>query len=577
MEEYKRTFIDRLLNRNKVDTRPKITIDQTGDLLSDKVFAHTNVMPLVEQVSYNKFWNSAGTAALAKVMSGLDKTYLELKNATSESYALFSYIDATFDTVDALCQLDSSVQQMVERLASLVLKEGYRVYGKNQIAVDYINARIHHFPALSNSFDLGVAYTFKLFLYAAVTSLIKYANVFIYYNSFKEGTKIGKRTLNAAEPRKQPIAIPIVVPPIQKTTSTGKDEYEPMNSSLNFKLEASRVIHYAPKTTIIGDTYGFPNLMSVYYDILNLRGVEQAVLALIQRSLYPIVHVTVKEGDVYVPEALSRRIERLDTQLKAKSPEDALVTEDTVDIKVIGSESFALRASPYLDYIFTRTIAGMHGSRAQFGYGGADASEIDASSFANVEQLQRLIEDLVVYFFFVPVLLEANFDPLNNVDDCVFFELISPDINKRMRIENNQIQKWINSLVGQNEARHSVGHDEYNVNLHGPLYVDIAGTSQDSGSTAPSSNQYTQNAANKKNVSNPPLSAEIKSIVGEIVNLSKKDFIKSSNHWMDAIYAALISSGFDRFNARDKTNQIIEYVTTADPVPSMVTILEMMV
>jgi len=569
--ENKRSFLGWFLNRKP---KPSPTIDEEGGLFDDSIFDHSNFVPLVSNVSTKKFWDSAGSAALEKVISGLDSSFLELQKATaSSSYSLFSYIDTDFATVDALCQLDSSIQMMVERLSALTLKEGYRVYGKNQGAVDYINARIHHFPFLSRSFESGTAYTFKLFLYAATMSLIKYANIFILYTSFKKGTKIGKRTLEAIEPRNDPIAIPVVMPPLQKSTSStsGKEEYTPIDTSIDIKLDSTRVVHYAPKTTGL-DNYGFPNLMSIYYDVLNLRGVEQAVLALIQRSLYPIIHVKVKEDSTFVPDVMTRKIERLDEQLKAKAPENALVTEDTVEIKVIGSESFALRASPYLDYIFTRMIGGMHGSRSQFGYGGGEASELDASSYAAVEQLQRLLEDFVVYFFFIPTLLEANFDPLTNPDDCVYFELISPDINKRMRIENNQIQQWVNSLGGLNEIRHSIGRDEYNPTIHGPLFSELVGQAQSNfaGATAAPQNQYTKNSQELP-------SAELMSIAGELLNTDISDIKDHYEDWIDAIVAGLSISGYTQADREAKARNIISLIIDSEEVPSITKIYDRMV
>lgn len=374
-----------------------------------------------------------------------------------------------FDRITQAVDTDSYVKQALNKYKELFWKEGWKIVGENDLAVEYLYQRIDYM-------EMAMKRPFADFLMEVSDQLFKYGNVFI----VKARGDISQYFPTPLEPvnSELPIVGYYLIPTEQVrilrdkhnrpksyqqvtepyTYSSGPNNTDPVWS-------ADRVIHIAfDKKT--GRAFGTPFLSSVLDDVIALRQIEEDIQNLVHRELFPLYKYIV--GTAEQP-AEPDEIDRAAIEIENLRAEGGVILPYRHDIDVIGSANTALDASRYLEHFKERVAVGLGLSPHHLGMlmNGGNRSvtdRLDTALYDKVKQYQKMFSEMIRFHIFKELLLEGGFDPIPNPieegesDRChfVFNEI---DVDTQVKRETHVIQKYVSSVITLPEARMEMGLD----------------------------------------------------------------------------------------------------------------------
>lgn len=424
--------------------------------------------------------------------------------------------------------VDGYVRQSNESVVELVMKNGWRLDGEEE-PVKYLKKRLYLMGLMAQP-----AEPFDLTLEKIIRDFIIYANSFVFLG--RADTMPLPRTHPISDKGYLAALFPIgaqqIEPAYAKEDPTRQVGWvqsvkQPQGQVTQklFTMEQILHIYYCREPNTV---FGVPTNASAVDDIDMLRQSEEHVLNLIFKNLNPLIHhatPSITNDGQGRPEDIGAT-----KRMYSEMTDGILITPPNHTIKVIGSESQAIRAEGYIKGFRNRGLSGLASSSVLHG-------DLEGSSAAAAELMTRLhyqkvrhfrwiLSVFLTHFLVNPLLQEGGFDPIWNEADTVVWGWNEVDDDWRTKVENHYLNMWDQDAVTFSELRKLLGlpakAEESELHVHkikipqvvaGRIGIDPMGMTEDeiikltqqptkdktanksiggSGASAPSSNQHSQ-------------------------------------------------------------------------------------
>lgn len=355
-------------------------------------------------------------------------------------------------------ETDSYLKVAMQRYKQLFFKAGYVFRGKNDSAIEYLKKR---FRIMEYCTRQPIDTLFK----EIAGDLEMYSNAFLIKTRTDTIPMINARGITKSG---KPVAGYCRIHP-----ATMQAQYNDDGVLIGYKQQIfsgrekvfslDDVIHFTLDKEA-GSIWGTPRWIAVLDDVKLLRKVEANVLALIYRFSMPLIHVKVglpengREGTQKDVDDTRKLIER--------APVDGMfVTTEGVNMTAVGTEGSALDTTGYLSYFEKRVFAGMNVSESMMGRGGAkqDASTMEENAHNIVKADQQVFSSQIKESIINELLMEGGFNPILNEDDIVTFDFNEISLDTKIKMENNELNKFEKNAITFEEMRDNLGLTKDNV------------------------------------------------------------------------------------------------------------------
>jgi hypothetical protein len=386
--------------------------------------------------------------------------------------------EPTFDLTEITkaYNTDSYVRQAIDKYVDLMFKAGWDITGKNQAAMDYMKIRL---AVISEATQTPT----KQFFLEIAEDLVKYGNAFIVKARAKGTYSLPPGVTATPVTGNAPVAGYFTLPP---TTMKIAREENGTIVSYQQEVEGKTPVEFKPEDIIHihwkkerGQAFGVPFLLPVLDDVKILRQVEEDVVRLIYRHLFPL-HVYQVGLDRPGFEATDEEIELVREEIRNMTLDGGIVIPERHNLSILGNEGEALKVEGYLEYYRKRVFTGLGVSETIMGVGDttnrATAESMTTEMHDRIKAFQRVMAEAVDFYIFGELLREGGFDPILRPEDDVDFQFKEIDLDSRTKLENEITQLWNNNLMTFEEARQAIGYDP--VADESRLFYQMVGNAQ---------------------------------------------------------------------------------------------------
>jgi hypothetical protein len=232
------------------------------------------------------------------------------------------------------------------------------------------------------------------------------------------------------------------------TLPTGKLSY----------FKANDVVHFT-RSVQAGDALGNSHLGPVLDDVKTYRQCEEYVIRLLYKHLNPLLHHEVPERTPGYG-AAQGDVDAAAWSHAFIAPDGMVVTPPGHKISMIGAESRALRGEGYMDLLKKRLFAGLGVSQVAMGEGetstAGSADAQTATMHNKAHFIQSVLASQLTEYILFELLMEGGYDPTAELDK-VTWSWNDFEIETRIKIENNEVQKYTNGLTTRTRALRRMG------------------------------------------------------------------------------------------------------------------------
>lgn len=450
-----------IINRNP-DTpasRFRVVRENTGLLTSRKESFLARLAPQ---------WSHAIVQSEASSAANRDLPTLKNPLLSSEVHQQRQWMfprtdDGDLHTIAKAHKAESLLAQATDKYTDLINKEGYSLRCTEIEPKEYVEARFYYISATTMN---PIESTFK----EGSRDLVQYGNCFLVKARVSRKTgpmRIGGRKVSSAKSLHgkdnfQPIggyyrADPLTFYPVYNQDTGRLEKWQqkvPGKEPKDFKLE--QVIHFAYKPPA-GKVMGVPLYAPVLDDLRMLRDVEEYIVKLLFKHLFPLLHHEVPDlsgtglgTDEDVKQAVAN--------YAGMAPDGMLITPPGHKIHVVEAGQ-GIDASPYLKHLLQRVLMGLGLSEAIMGLGNAAVGMSDmltAQMHDRVKSFQQDMERLINLRIILELLIEGGFDPIRKKEDRVTLEFDEIEIEDVIRRENHMGNMFGLGGITEDEYRHSM-------------------------------------------------------------------------------------------------------------------------
>lgn len=363
----------------------------------------------------------------------------------------FSSAEYDFEEIKTAYESDSYLKASKEKYTILFFKAGYKLKSDNEAALTYVKQRF-------NAMSFSTGKPMDILLQEVADDLFQYSNAFLLKaraDKLLPGIKAKAVLSNKVVGgyfRVAPETMQI------KRDSGGKvikymQEVE--GETKEFKPED--VVHiYMDKNA--NNAFGTPRCIAALEDIKILRRLEGNVLNIVYRFASPLLQWKIGKTEKGF-QATSPEIDDARKEIENSALDGVVVTNEKVEIKVIGSEGNVLDVSKYLDYFERRVFSALCVSASQMGRNDAsqNADSMEEQAHNIVKYIQRTMSVFIEYGIINEILLEGGYDPIINEKDMVkmCYEEINTDT--KIKLENHEMLKFQSNIIAFEEMRTNLG------------------------------------------------------------------------------------------------------------------------
>ncbi len=374
-----------------------------------------------------------------------------------------------FERISRAIDTDSYVKQAFGKYRDLFFKEGWTLTGENEDALDYIWARI-------DLMEQTMAQPFEAFLTEVVDQVLKYNNVFIAKARADVSAAVKPKRPLSDDERQRTVAGFYIIP-----TEKVKIKRDAFNRPISYAqvLDPSTMGNDLKKGMVVwpaedvihlyldrkpGRAFGTPFVEAALDDVVSLRKLEEDILNLSHRELFPLYLYKVgsdtmppKEGEL--DEAVSA-IEML-------KEEGGLVAPGNHSIEVLGAEGSSLDVDSYLNHFKERVAIGLGVSSHHLGMAEGTSNRsvterLDLALYDKIKNYQSYFENAFRLFIFNPMLEEGGFQPTGNLGnaaspDTCYFDFREIDIDTLIKKENHYTDQFVKNAISWEELRTKLG------------------------------------------------------------------------------------------------------------------------
>jgi hypothetical protein len=369
----------------------------------------------------------------------------------------FEEVDITFTDIKNGYAKDCYIRQGVDKYVDQILKEGYDLYGKNPKAVEYVKTRLK-FIAEATMIPTEQLIT------EIVEDVVKYSNSVIVKVRNSDSTMLPKgqriQGINGSDP------IVGYFPQNILTMSQSRDKNGTVLKWQQKQETGDKTIKFAPEDIVHfhykkarGDAWGESFLVPVLDDVRALRKMEEQVMRMIYRNIFPYYHYKIGDKEASGSQA---EIDEITNNLTNMDLEDGIITSNRVEVKPIASNT-VINAEPYLKYLEERVFTGLGIPGILFGRGGSgtrsSSDSMTSELIDRITAIERSVHITFDNFIIKELLLEGGFDPILNEEDAVHFRFKTNDLDRRIKQDTHAVYMYQNNAWNEDEMRTELGKE----------------------------------------------------------------------------------------------------------------------
>lgn len=425
----------------------------------------------------SEYLEATSAKATSRTLTNVMKSFKPNSLSVASERGLFSGFITTrsnfeaapydFDRIIKAIDTDSYAQQAFSKYRELIWKEGWEIIGKNDDAVAYLWKRI-------NLMEVAMKRSFYDFLVEVADQLVKFNNVFIVkargdlapffpgklYPPTGEKPIVGYYVLPTEkveilrDKHNRPIKYR------QRTDDTGSAD-----AKGDPEWPAKDVIHLT-RNRKPARLFGTPFVIAALDDIVSLRQMEEDMLNLFHRELFPLYFYTVGT-DVFPAD--KKDIDQAEQQLGLLRSEGGLIAPHTHNLEILGAENKALNITSELQHFKERVAVGLGVFPHHLGMAGAGTNRsatdrLDIALYDKVKEYQKYIAEEIRRDMFNDLLIEGGFDPFGlgsmaEAEDRCMFQFNEIDQDTKIKRETHEMGKFDRSMTAVDEVRRATGHD----------------------------------------------------------------------------------------------------------------------
>jgi hypothetical protein len=403
---------------------------------------------------------------LPELQKKVRKKIEQEKDYLNSYYGHYGTILPEYDQYEPYTMLDTEAYLMraIKRQHSLMFRQGFKIEGESHRFTRYINSRL-------NTIGYMMGMTVESFLKDILENLLIISNCFLLKIRDEDSSSGYSNPKNS---ERVPVAAYMIIPPHSVFPFVNqKGEiikwrryYGSARKYKDYKLED--VIHFKWDVKP-GHVYGTPRTVSVRDDIFALRRLEENVEMLLINHLFPLFHVKVgtKEAPAQMLVDGITEVDLIKAELENMPKEGVFVTDERVEVDVIGIKGEAPDPKDIMDHYKARIFTGL-------GVSSIDMGETDTGNRATAENVSQNLKDQVksdlnwfcgqFKHYIVQEMFEENNEPLSVQRAILDVNLVFPDVDVdgHIKWENHVIEKFNNHLITENEARRQTGMIPFN-------------------------------------------------------------------------------------------------------------------
>lgn len=354
--------------------------------------------------------------------------------------------------VKAAIETDSYIKVALDKVASLVLKSGWKLESKSQNtdAIDYLKMRI----ALM---EFGSGIPFDVLLSETARSLVYYSNCFWVKSRIdKVQGPVQCRPVFG----KKPVGAYFIVDPtiieIKRDKNGTVSKYK-VSGEEEKEFNAGDVVHFYCDRDA-GNNYGTPKIISALEDVRVLRKIEGNALSLIYRFAIPLYQCKIGLPEANLM-ATNQEIKEAEKALAKMSMDGIIVTNERTNFMAVGAENKAIDLSVYLDYFEKRVFTALNISEAMMGRGGSkqDSDSMEGLMHDTVKYYQKAMASFLEHSVINELLLEGGFNPILNEEDRIQFTFLELNLDTKIKMETHAMNQFATNAISFEEMRQSVG------------------------------------------------------------------------------------------------------------------------
>ncbi len=350
---------------------------------------------------------------------------------------------------------DGYVQRAVDLMVSIMCRSGIVWSTTSRVLDNYLQARFEIARAVNG-------YGWEELLWRMAFDFVLFGNVFLVKSYTSQVSAIyGKQMPGRIVAAWYPVPARAMTPVLNregtelqgwKLTAKALDG---SHRTVSRYFSVRDVVHLAyrkPEDSV----WGVPVILGAVEDVRSLRQIEEDVLRMVNRFVNPKLHISMPDitgtGAGVRPD-MQQLVEAINTM----SSDAVLVTMPGQEVKVIGAESFALRAEPYLKYFQRRSLSGLWMNDVVAGHVPAadDADILDVGLRSQLQMAQQHFLRELMQKIVLPLLKDAGFNRGQ-------VELVAGDVDPRhtLRLHTIIANLYSQNVISLREARRMMGMDE---------------------------------------------------------------------------------------------------------------------
>jgi hypothetical protein len=381
----------------------------------------------------------------------------------SSGRGVFEDAPYDFEKILKAYQTDSILKSAISKYSELMWKGGFDLISENPKAREYLQQRL-------DVMSVFMKQPFEQFLREVTESLFLFHNVFIIqargpWDQYVQGLRAEPQFGNT-DPIVGYYILPTQTVKVMRDKNNRPKKYQQgvQTSGKAPEFKPEEVIHLAVDRKP-GTIFGEPFIENVLEDLLALRQLEEDILNLTHRELFPLMIYTVGTENARAEEG---EVEDVRNELENMRTDSGLVIPWRHAIDIKGSEGEAMNINDYLKYFRQRVVTGTGLSEVHLGImdvaNRAVTERLDIGLYDKVKTYQRLFEGHVTLLMFNELLLEGGFDPyetplLTSDADRVSMHFGEIDTESQVKRENNTVFKWVSNAITHEEMREELGLD----------------------------------------------------------------------------------------------------------------------
>jgi len=397
----------------------------------------------------------------------------------------FDYLGPQNDLQEIAKALDteSFFARAVQRHRELILKNGFRIVGRDPERVKYVKRRLWE---IAMTTDMTTESMFR----EIISNLVTFSNHFIVQKrdelrssgvryKWKGRVMQPMSGLYQADPTTMSVKQSSTGLPVkwrQKVHNLGilgfggHGAVAGKKSRRNEKFYDYRDVIHLTLDKRTGWIFGTPYIVPVLDDIRLMRRLEELMDIIAHKHAFPLFIATVGSDispatDVEKNGVAHSEVSLFRAQIEDMEFEGGIVVTERHKLEMIGAEGKALDLSPYLKHIEQRVLGGIRLSEIDLGRGGSanrnTAQTITQTLIDACTEIQRTVEDAINWKLIFFLLMEGGFNVRGDQldDDMVYLDFPPIDTEERRSQENHEMALYQGHLTTEDQARRRVGMD----------------------------------------------------------------------------------------------------------------------